>query len=617
MNKNHFLLIILLSLLIKDVLSAVCMRDELITNQASTEVSWWMIIKIKGFSDLYRYFDSEMDATGQDKFQVGYFLRSKYSAFGATLLPYSTQKGVRPTDTGFLAYNDNILNDELLNDNSFYQAGAHEKGIIGWSKTSSKGMIIQHSLPKFPNGPTKTGMNSPILNDKVKDLKDDKTMKIYFTTYGWQANFFGPNLMPYYIPVKPSQQIFCSSLIDDHDTGAGPGEKVKEMVQFLSNLSDKGLYSGKFSDQATFINDKDKNGHVSYPGTPTKLKPERPKDQNSMVHKEIKVGTYTYYMRINNGNDESDNGNGKTVDIWKSLTNNANEPKFADTDKEFVISTWINSKRKGWWANTDPNVKTKIKTPIFKIDAHDNTFYWKGNTNQEHSKIGFKTEATNGEKWNVCSSGGNLYYDGKKGIKSSLLICWNSNGLRSALASTLTDVDIKDDASGAGAGVGAAAAGGSAAAADDSGDDDGDEEKIAATPAKYNQNQNILKTFKGTFKEKFDRSLQNVKNMARMFQHLEKQFPEIIDFDPKAFIAPDKPKRGQRKRNRRGDSDSDSSDDGMADVDVVRAPAKKPQKKAKLTAAEREKIASMESLGELKHMVHNTVPINGFVSLLK
>ncbi|KAF2072105.1 hypothetical protein CYY_006579 [Polysphondylium violaceum] len=646
MDKRYILfLILVLGFFINTISSSstenpICKSDELITGQRK-DVAWWWIIKIRGFSDLYYYYDSDMDQKSIDKFSVGYYLRSKSSAFGATLLPYSTTDDGNkpPKDTGFLAYNDHILIDEAITDSSFYQAGAHEKGIIGWSKEKAKGgIIIQHSLPKFPNGPWKEGMNPPILNDKIKNVKDDPLVQMYFTTFGWRRNFFGPNVMPYHIPgrkyyikkhevaddtrarrskydddtskptqlgyktydyelysllyttsVKPSQQIFCSSLMDDNDKGDGPNNVVKGMVEFLSNLSDKGIYAGKYNDKDSFKTGGLLSGHgfVSYPKHKANLKHKRPDDDKSYVHKELKVGDYIYYMRINNGNDESNGGKGKVVDIWKSLVLSSEEPRFTDADREFVISTWVNSKKDGWWLNKDSSIKTKIKSPTFSIQAHGNTFYWRGNSNQEHSKIGFKTKEQSTDKWNVCSSGGNLYYDGKIGIKSSLLICFKSNGLRKALQNILSDIAIKDD---------------DVLYKDDDDDvdddDTGDEEKHAQDSSQFKQNDNIIKTLSGNFKAALDGNFLNTKTIATSMDSLNAEKHYFI-FDPQGQLNPTPTPKGGGKR-KKGDSSSD--DDGPSG-------SKKPKHDPGVDETK-------DKIDKLQKLIDSTLPLADFVAKL-
>jgi len=497
-------IVVILSLFNPNVLAAaandpVCISDELITGQA-VQVDWWFIIKIRGFSDVYYYYDSTMTAA---EFKIGHFLRSRYSAFGATLLPYANAvldtlayKNYKVAkDTGFLAYGDSLKHGEI-DVKDFYTYGAHEKGLIGWStKNPGVGLIIQHSLPNFPYG-VGTTMNPPIINQYVLAVKDIPFVQMYFTQYGWKNNFFGKNLMPYYIPgrkhfaeskepfmkyavqtrsggtkygsikyinhsdfelfsllyttlVKPSQQIFCSSLLDaSTDPPSTPGKKVKDMVQYLSNLSDRGLFAAKHSDNAGKYFPSS-GGLVSYPGD---LAPEITREiddeaTNKHIYKEktIKVGTFDYYMRITAGSDKSNGGKGKRVDVWRSLLlSPSNQPKLATTE-EFYISTWANKAPDSWWKSNN-----KIISPTFKIKVYDNIFKWDGNTHQEHSKIGFRKSG--GTDWNVCSSGGNLYFNDKKGIKSSLLICFKSDGLRGALLSILDSAadaaaDVDADAS--------------------------------------------------------------------------------------------------------------------------------------------------------------------------
>ncbi|KAF2070533.1 hypothetical protein CYY_008151 [Polysphondylium violaceum] len=571
------IVVLLVSLSVNNVLSETCMSDELLTG-TSKHVDWWFIIKIKGFSDVYYYYDSDMDAKEEETFKTGYFLRSKFSAFGATLLPYANQDGdgkkITTLKTNFIAYNDhfNIIEKiKKTEDSKFYTEGAHEKGLIGWStQNAGKGLIIQHSLPNFPNGNDR-GMFQPVMNDNIKALNGklgDKgqEIKMYFTMYGWKTNIFAPNLMPYHIPgrkfyktpeevkpnqhnygtrtqtgslnqpkmiaytttsqyelfsllytttVKPSQQIFCSSLVDDDQSaGAGPGKKVKEMVEFMSGLSDVGLYAGKYNEIDKSFTGKDSTGkdiqHVSYPYhsfQKTRTSGTTP----TFVEKEIKVGQYDYYMRINDQSDGANGGQGKVNDIWNSLTLSSKEPKLATTDlKTLAISTWTRSKEASWW-------KDKIVSPVFKITVHDNTFKWVGNSNQEHSKIAFRTQENDSDKWNVCSSGGNLYGTSKTQIKSSLLICFKAKGLRKAFESIMTtEDDMNDDI--------------------EASTDDGEEEEAQAVkePAKFNQKEGFLKTIKdGVFKTELTLNLQNAKHMSNEMDALLKRTNHVFNFTPK------------------------------------------------------------------------------------
>ncbi|KAF2070265.1 hypothetical protein CYY_008412 [Polysphondylium violaceum] len=584
------IVVLLLSLSVNNVSSQTCMSDELLTG-TSKEVDWWFIIKIRGFSDVYYYYDSDMDKKNEANFKIGYFLRSKFSAFGATLLPYANQDGngvpITTLKTNFIAYNDHFTlvtksSGKKFSDNTFYDKGAHEKGLIGWSKTDpGKGLIIQHSLPNFPYG-YERGMFQPVMNDNIKDLngKQDikgQEIKMYFTMYGWKTNIFGPNLMPYHIPgrkfyvtpeeakpnvhghgtrvqtgalqlsnkiaytttsqyelfsllftttVKPSQQIFCSSLVDE-DKKTSPGTKVKEMVQFMSDLSDGGLYAGKFNEIETSLTE-----YVSYEKQPlVKVRPSRP----VFSEKEIKVGEYNYYMRINHQNDEGIDGKGKVDDIWKSLIDSRKEPNLVITDQDtsqlnnLAISTWAYSKPDSWW-------KGKIVSPVFKINAHDNTFTWKGNSNQEHSKIAFRTKDIDSAKWNVCSSGGNLYSTGKEKIKSSLLICFKANGLRQALQNIMTNDGDKDDAE----------------ISKDDGEDDENEVQDAKKPDKFTQKLSFIKTLTGTFKDRLSTNLEHAKQMSQEMDRLATKGRYFFNFDP-----------SKQKDYRDSDDDDDDDDNGL------------------------------------------------------
>ncbi|KAF2070266.1 hypothetical protein CYY_008413 [Polysphondylium violaceum] len=577
-----------LSLSFNKVSSQTCMSDALLTSTGvSKEVDWWFIIKIRGFSDVYYYYDSDMDKKNEANFKIGYFLRSKFSAFGATLLPYANLDGngerITTLGTNFIAYNDHFYTikskdkSDRTPDNNFYNRGAHEKGLIGWStNVAGKGLIIQHSLPNFPYG-YERGMFQPVMNDNIKALNGEpgykgQEIKMYFTMYGWKTNIFGPNLMPYHIPgrkfyvtpeeakpnvndhgtrlqtgalqrpnvigytttsqyelfsllftttVKPSQQIFCSSLVDEPMSTSKPGTKVKEMVQFMSDLSDVGLYAGKFNEIEESFIEKGPGGkvtqHVSYPG---KLKFKTRPSSNKPVfsEKEIKVGEYNYYMRINHQSDEANSGQGKVDDIWKSLIDSRKEPNLAITDQDtsqlnnLAISTWAYSNKDSWW-------KGKIVSPVFKINAHDNTFRWKGNSNQEHSKIAFRTKEIDSDQWNVCSSGGNLYYTGKDKIKSSLLICFKAKGLRQAFQNIMTNDGGKEDDK-------------DTEISKDDGEHDEDEVDVQK-PDKFTQKQSFIESLKiGKFKYGLSANVAHAKQISQEMDALKTTTRHFFNYNP-------------------------------------------------------------------------------------
>ncbi|KAF2071008.1 hypothetical protein CYY_007668 [Polysphondylium violaceum] len=181
----------------------MCRRDVLLTGD-DKEVDWWFITKVRGFGDTYLYFDSKMTS---NTFLEGHYLRSKYSALGATLFPFT---GDRVDDKkNFVSFVDYATSHNAKRSFSkFYEMGAHQKGIFGWteiSRTNWKGFYIDHSMPYFPQlfRQGTTFMNPPINFDprSISNLKNLKVgiknkIGLYFSYYGWKNPFFYRNLMP-------------------------------------------------------------------------------------------------------------------------------------------------------------------------------------------------------------------------------------------------------------------------------------------------------------------------------------------------------------------------------------------------------------------------------------
>ncbi|EGG22986.1 hypothetical protein DFA_05116 [Cavenderia fasciculata] len=145
-----------------------------------------------------------------------YDLRMTSSPLGATMDQFREDQDSNKKEFVFLAYNDHALrfkntkgNERLYVDKSFYSHGAHEKGILGWKNDGNnqrKGIIIQHSLPKWPVQTSHGGTFYPPYSTYTKDLEKvyspassnipesaDRRLSPYF---GWNS-FFGPNLMSY------------------------------------------------------------------------------------------------------------------------------------------------------------------------------------------------------------------------------------------------------------------------------------------------------------------------------------------------------------------------------------------------------------------------------------
>ncbi|KAF2073844.1 hypothetical protein CYY_004840 [Polysphondylium violaceum] len=212
MKINAFSLLFCFFLVIVFSNAKTCKRDKLLTKTES-EVDWWFIIKIKGFTDLYLYFDSVMEESGTQEFMKGSFLRSKYSALGLTLLPYT---GV--TDHKYFAIGDSLLvYDEKGNrrkDQMFYKDGAHEKNFFGLGTDLEQGVHIQHSLPQFPSvyydSKSKKQFLSPPMDPKnFMDYYDSLDKEVnppfsnsmdffyLFSKMGWEKPFFNSNLCSY------------------------------------------------------------------------------------------------------------------------------------------------------------------------------------------------------------------------------------------------------------------------------------------------------------------------------------------------------------------------------------------------------------------------------------
>eukprot|EP01132_Coremiostelium_polycephalum_P002636 gene2636-3274_t len=205
--------------------------DRLVFNPGSVEenertVDWWFIYKLKGFSDVYLYFDSEMKSG--DSFKKGHFLRSKYSALGATMEKYSIDD-----KNEWFAWNDHNIDEDGKKENSFYRAGAHEKGFIGYESDLSQGFFIQHSLPNWPvtNSDNEKLINPPVQMDlNFKNNNDRERMERLFPFYGWAKPFFPRNLMTSFNPGGVTKKnIFKADTSGDVPFKAGDDDKEKEV----------------------------------------------------------------------------------------------------------------------------------------------------------------------------------------------------------------------------------------------------------------------------------------------------------------------------------------------------------------------------------------------------
>eukprot|EP01132_Coremiostelium_polycephalum_P002197 gene2197-2708_t len=225
------------------------MKDRLVFGNgigAEKSVDWWFIYKVKGFSDVYLYFDSEM--TGD--FIQGNFLRSKYSALGGTFEQFSLPNG----GNQWLSYNDHahFVTKTSGGSNKFYQKGAHEKGFIGWENSGATGVFIQHSLPRFPIFTKDKTTKKTILNPPVDiDLKfntdaERERMERLFPFFGWNNMFFGRNLMTSYNPRDADRTLIVNSdsagdrnfvgTGEDEDENENDEDKEPEELEDYSNL---------------------------------------------------------------------------------------------------------------------------------------------------------------------------------------------------------------------------------------------------------------------------------------------------------------------------------------------------------------------------------------------
>ncbi|KAF2073949.1 hypothetical protein CYY_004736 [Polysphondylium violaceum] len=202
-------LFFLLCLMVLRTESFSCQRDIHLTGESNKMVNWWLIIKVRGFSDYYLYMDS---LSQEEEFKTGYYLRSSKSALGSTMSPY-TGKNINEGKKSYINYNNQmVVFDEKSpfktkkdDDQEYYNEGAHEKGFIAFNRGTNendwKGFFLQHTLPRMMNyrkDGIHTYLNEPIAFSGPANFFKDKRDNLYFTYYGWENPFFVRNLMPYY-----------------------------------------------------------------------------------------------------------------------------------------------------------------------------------------------------------------------------------------------------------------------------------------------------------------------------------------------------------------------------------------------------------------------------------
>ncbi|KAF2070183.1 hypothetical protein CYY_008498 [Polysphondylium violaceum] len=378
----------------------------------------------------------------------GAFIQHSLQKFPVPILKNEIRKIVPPLP----------FNTDLTQSQHVYYA-------LGWGKY---GFFPQNLLPyrRLKNLKTyfmssKTiNVKEKILDDDMEEIEDEKdeseinedesiiVTKDLSTTPSMQIiNSHGINVasMPFTLDIKPSQHALCVSI--------DSGKKIVDLLKFLSNLSNGGLmtnlYDANFVEalkklgvdnlsikfnknfqsqrkdndgmflEPTDIFDPKNTAHVAY--------------KKSILRRKLTFSTIDYYMVMNTAKHNHN-------DIWKSLIfcNPKNEEPCLRNEKDgklqkgFHVSTWVTKKKDIWYENVFES-GYQFYSQIKLLGKPLNVF-WKPNTQEEHSKIAFKSkENSYDEKWNVCVSGGNLY--GKRGtsIKSSLMMCFKHKPLNQAL----------------------------------------------------------------------------------------------------------------------------------------------------------------------------------------
>ncbi|KAF2077063.1 hypothetical protein CYY_001630 [Polysphondylium violaceum] len=497
-------LLFLLCLMVLRTESVSCQRDIHITGESNKMVDWWLIIKVRGFSDYYLYMDSLLQ---EDKFKIGYFLRSSKSALGSTMFPY-TGKNIDEGKKSYINYNNQMVvfdqkspfktrNKDNL---EYYKEGAHEKGFIAFNRGTNeddwKGFFLQHSLPKMMNYREEGKLrylNEPIdFSGRFKE----KLNNLYFTYYGWEKPFFGRNLMPYSPQgIQLLQKIgnienVRESQVDSVDLNTQEGQKkvADRENTFLTSGGTLGfLNMNPFSliyttlvkpsqhllcisieNKASFEDLIGQLALTSNKGIVSTLYREHQgktkafhdfrkhlylseDSQNPTVYatraegfhkKDIKVKFETRETKFYTAVNVAGPKNKK--DIWKNLIEdtNTNQPSLAAGHK-MSISTWVTKQKSAWWRTDTYKTQVLEHKLQTKSEIDQSVFTWQSNSNQEHSKIGF-TEKSDHPNWNFCSSGGNLYAKEKASMKSSLIICFTSNNLNKALNGLRGDTYIAD-----------------------------------------------------------------------------------------------------------------------------------------------------------------------------
>ncbi|KYR02326.1 hypothetical protein DLAC_01157 [Tieghemostelium lacteum] len=495
MKKILLIFVLLLLFNINIILSAdnvKCIRDKILFND-DVEIDWFFILKVRGFSDVYLYFDSEMEKKEQP-FQTGYYLRSSKSAMGATFKQFTDP--TKNKNRYYVGYNDHTYAfTTRKNTNDFdqfftrqthgvlYSYGAHEKGFVGWDLEDSpvsgekgNGVFIQHSLPYFPfpdgasaeENEKKTGkaFNGPVEEEFSKKGTTDIEKVFALTYYGWKSGqeFYGPNLINYI----PKYIGFFSETTDPKYQRMSGRTNEKDYINLIQHVYPQFSSSDGFNPfNEIFLPSRKPTQHIfcSNIKTSGKIKillkllakmttkglytflnnlPETDKTFEEALKPEPttseewngKLSDTNFFMKVNTNQSQD-----IWTDVMKQCDASATQPCLEIFDKsrgvqqvkeEVYISTWSSSNIKK--AVTDRGIFIPLMQTELKIGKYTQLVQWQGVTTSEHSKIAFKKTIAKGNrsKWNVCVSGGNLY-SRPDNIMASLVMCFDAPNLNKAL----------------------------------------------------------------------------------------------------------------------------------------------------------------------------------------
>ena len=129
--KLHYLLLVIYFLVI-------VAQSQSCLNANGESVSWWTILKVPPMTGNsgYAYFDSTMTSSNLEYFNKAVDL--EISPLSQTLTLINKDRLER------VAWNDEKP------DNHTSSTKAHAKGIIAYGKTTGKGFLVVHSIPKYP-----------------------------------------------------------------------------------------------------------------------------------------------------------------------------------------------------------------------------------------------------------------------------------------------------------------------------------------------------------------------------------------------------------------------------------------------------------------------------------